>query len=145
MIDGYNQRGEDVHGMIKWCCACYAGARAMANMTDEQKGAAKVVGWHKCRGCRCFIHTSILCEDVRDGNEDGHYFCGHCHAVATLAASHPPAAGSSYFGRGVDADDADDADHGGAKPGGVTKKRKQCGHCKEHGHNKRGCPQRRVP
>ena len=138
--------------MIKWYCACYAGARAMANMTAAQKGEAKVVGWHRCRGCRCFIHTSILCGDVRDGNEDGHYFCGHCHAAATLDASNPPAAGSSRFDRDGDIDDSDDSDHGGAKPGGVSASPKRSGSGappfakpQALGHNKRGCPQRRAP
>lgn len=144
MIDGYNQRGDDAPGMTKWCCACYAGARAMANMTAEQKDKAKVVGWHKCSGCRCWIHTSIFCGDVRDGDEDGHYFCGHCHAVATLDASNPPAAGFSRFDRDGDIDDSDDGleqpTRGCAKPGGANKKR--CSVCQTPGHNKRRCPQR---
>lgn len=149
MIGGYNQRptqgDEQTPAEHKWCCACYAGASAMARMREEDVDKTRVCGWHRCEGCRCFIHTSIMCREVRNGEAEGKYLCGHCHEVAGFRA--PPAAGVEDRLPDDEQDDDDSEDvlkrgkRHGAQQGQQQRagKKQRCGYCKKIGHNKKTC------
>lgn len=52
LIGGYNQRGgEDMPAEHKSCCACYIGARAMADiMSEEAAPLTKIEGGTRVRG-----------------------------------------------------------------------------------------------
>lgn len=125
----------------------------MADMSEEDVNKTKVGagGWHTCQGCRCFIHTSIICSEVRDGGEEGEYLCGHCHEVAKAAAQLPAARGihaGIFDSVLVDDDDDDFVDTltkrhkaGGQQSKPNNKRSQSCTHCTKPGHNKRKCPQ----
>ena len=157
MIDGYNQRDASTPDGQKWCCACYVGALAKDGASDDDVAAverSKVCGWHTCQGCRCFIHTSIFCSEVCNGEGDGDYLCGHCFAATGTPAPLP--AGDEDVQ--TDDDDASEdvlakskrhkSGMGAQQPRqtGETphaRKHQRCKHCGQPGHNKRRCPQLR--
>lgn len=126
----------------------------MAGTTEEDKTVVeqtKVVGYHLCRGCRCFIHSRIICKQVRDGGADGHYLCGHCFAVAGLPAT-PPAGAEDLLPDDADESSEDVLAAGKRhKPAGAStqqqgettatgRKKNRCKNCAQPGHNKRRCP-----
>ena len=116
----------------------------MAGMSEADVDNTRVHGWHRCEGCRCFIHSSIMCSVVCDGQAEPEYFCGHCHAVAELAGT--PLAGDED--RLPDEDESsEDLLTKRGKPSGTQRgptkprKKQRCGQCNEFGHNKKTCSQ----
>lgn len=124
----------------------------MAGMSESAVGATRTTGLHRCEGCRCFIHTAVLCDAVCAGEAEGVYRCGHCHALARLYDAPPPPPGDD--GRGSLPDDGDqdlasdaDVDEKTSKrkvppsQGQRSGKKQRCGNCKQFGHKKNTCMQ----
>ncbi len=152
MIGGYNQRDTTTLQGHRWCCACYAGTSGTNDVEKAAVERSKVIGFHLCRGCRCFIHTAIYCEHVRSGEADGDYLCGHCFAVRDTSAPFPAGLDDVLPDDGDDS--AEDVLATGKRhkpPGAGTqqqgeanaRKRNRCKQCAQTGHNKRSCPQLR--
>lgn len=126
----------------------------MADMSEEDVENTRVCGWHRCAGCRCFIHTAVMCGAVCEGGDEGVYLCGHRHALAKLPV--PPLAGddddcslpdNEVQDSASDSEDVLNKSKRSKQPRtqqGATnpRKKQRCGHCKELGHNKKTCKQR---
>mmetsp|Transcript_24392 Transcript_24392/g.62915 ORF Transcript_24392/g.62915 Transcript_24392/m.62915 type:complete len:454 (-) Transcript_24392:141-1502(-) len=155
VVGGFNQRcsqtGEvcidDAHEKHRLCCACYEpGVAAQPLITYA----------HLCEGCRCIIHTSIVCGSVMSYPE-GKYWCKHClHVYSDYFTCGPGrthrrgSAGAAASGDGG----ADGAEQGGtdATPGeGAPPKRRRgrppgstaphtCPKCNTKHYKKAGCP-----
>lgn len=169
LINGFNQRADLNDGATnqtlppdsKWCCACYVGPYSRLQLQEKTKETMRLefANWHWCMTCRCYLHSAVVCKQVKQADE-GELFCGHCFDLRALGAGapnqpppaspQPPPGGgggpNDAHNRGGMDDNAPENDDNedfvtGAQPA-KRQRHQRCKNCGQPGHNTRSCGRR---